>query len=267
MRSRDPADGGYIAAFHASFRRLGRSPAPFNVPTCPAGADDAIVDDRLCELQASEFAPLRRSSQSRGTVYQLRLVLDGSDCLVRVSCTTTTSRSIRRDRCGDISKTTPMVNVMRGQMVPYVISVKNTWAFPLTDVNSSTAIRPASNTSKDRRASTTWPLEPTDCRPELIWRNLTLAAQGEHTIKLLLAPGAGVTEGKFTNSRAGDSTLTGQALSGQASATVRIVPDPTFDCTDVTGKVFDDHNRNGVQEEGEAGIAGADSYRRRVSRR
>ena len=46
-------------------------------------------------------------------------------------------------------------------------------------------------------------------------------------------------------------------MSGQASATVRIVPDPTFDCTDVTGKVFDDHNRNGVQEEGEAGIAGA----------
>jgi hypothetical protein len=34
------------------------------------------------------------------------------------------------------------------------------------------------------------------------------------------------------------------------------VPDPTFDCTDVTGKVFDDSNRNGVQDNDEAGIAG-----------
>jgi len=34
------------------------------------------------------------------------------------------------------------------------------------------------------------------------------------------------------------------------------VPDPTFDCTDVTGKVFDDGNRNGYQDSGEAGLAG-----------
>ncbi len=38
---------------------------------------------------------------------------------------------------------------------------------------------------------------------------------------------------------------------------MQVVPDPTFDCTDVTGKVFDDKNRNGVQDSGEAGIAGA----------
>ena len=44
--------------------------------------------------------------------------------------------------------------------------------------------------------------------------------------------------------------------SGEASATVRVVPDPTFDCTDVLGKVFDDENRNGMQETGERGLAG-----------
>ena len=37
---------------------------------------------------------------------------------------------------------------------------------------------------------------------------------------------------------------------------MRVVPDPTFDCTDVIGKVFDDANRNGVQDEGEAGLPG-----------
>jgi hypothetical protein len=34
------------------------------------------------------------------------------------------------------------------------------------------------------------------------------------------------------------------------------VPDPTFDCSDVTGKVFDDGNRNGYQDGDEGGLAG-----------
>jgi hypothetical protein len=50
--------------------------------------------------------------------------------------------------------------------------------------------------------------------------------------------------------------VTGNAISGEATATVRVVPDPTFDCTDVTGKVFDDANRNGLQDDGEQGLAG-----------
>jgi hypothetical protein len=46
------------------------------------------------------------------------------------------------------------------------------------------------------------------------------------------------------------------AMSGEATATVRLMPDTTFDCTDVTGKVFNDANRNGRQDEGEEGLAG-----------
>src|SRR4030095_2996062 len=49
---------------------------------------------------------------------------------------------------------------------------------------------------------------------------------------------------------------TGNAMSGEATATVRVMPDPTFDCTDVTGKVFNDVNRNGVQDAGEEGLGG-----------
>ena len=37
---------------------------------------------------------------------------------------------------------------------------------------------------------------------------------------------------------------------------MRIIPDPTFDCTDVIGKVFDDRDLNGSQDAGEAGLAG-----------
>jgi hypothetical protein len=50
--------------------------------------------------------------------------------------------------------------------------------------------------------------------------------------------------------------VTGEPLSGEASATVRLVPDPDFDCTDVLGKVYDDANRNGRQDAAEPGIGG-----------
>ena len=71
------------------------------------------------------------------------------------------------------------------------------------------------------------------------------------TLKLLLAVGAGVSEGEFVNRAQAVSGVTGSAMSGEATATVRMVPDPTFDCTDVTGKVFNDANRNGLQDGGE----------------
>jgi hypothetical protein len=45
-------------------------------------------------------------------------------------------------------------------------------------------------------------------------------------------------------------------LTGEAQATVRVIPDPSFDCTDVIGKVFDDGNRNGVQDGQERGLQG-----------
>jgi hypothetical protein len=50
--------------------------------------------------------------------------------------------------------------------------------------------------------------------------------------------------------------VTGSAMSAEAMAKVRIIPDPTFDCTDVTGKVFDDSNRNGYQDGDEGGLPG-----------
>jgi hypothetical protein len=91
---------------------------------------------------------------------------------------------------------------------------------------------------------------------ELLWSDLTLATDGRHEIRMLLAVGAGVSEGEFTNRAQAVSALTGTVMSEEASATVRLVPDPTFDCTDVTGKVFDDANLNGYQDQGEMGLPG-----------
>jgi hypothetical protein len=42
----------------------------------------------------------------------------------------------------------------------------------------------------------------------------------------------------------------------KAKATVEIMPEHVFDCGDIIGKVFDDKNRNGYQDEGEPGLPG-----------
>jgi hypothetical protein len=90
----------------------------------------------------------------------------------------------------------------------------------------------------------------------LSWSGLVFAGTQVRTVKLMLAVGAGVTEAEYVNRAQVVNDVTGAAISGEATATVRVMPDPTFDCTDVIGKVFNDANRNGLQDEGEDGLPG-----------
>jgi large repetitive protein len=256
-----PPGAGYETGYSRVIPpRSDASQPPFDVPTCPAGPNDAVpTTSTFCEMQTSELAPPTSvAAQSPGTAYAVYLRLDDS----RVPGSSQLfNNHIPVDPIltgvVTITKTTPMVDVTRGQMVPYTITVRNTWQFPLTDVEVIDRYPVGFKYIEGSARFDDQPLEPTSANGQLLWQGLTLAPDGEHTIKLLLAPGAGVTEGKFTNYAGVQHNVTGQALSGEASATVRVVPDPTFDCTDVTGKVFDDANRNGLQDEGETGIAGA----------
>jgi hypothetical protein len=85
---------------------------------------------------------------------------------------------------------------------------------------------------------------------------LSFAAGEVKTFTLVLTAGSGVLGGDFVNQAMAYNALTHGQISNVASATVRIVGDPTFDCPDLIGKVFDDANANGVEDVGEKGIAG-----------
>ena len=50
--------------------------------------------------------------------------------------------------------------------------------------------------------------------------------------------------------------LTGAVVSNRGTAVISIVPSAVFDCSDLIGKVFEDRNRNGYQDEGEPGVPG-----------
>jgi hypothetical protein len=46
------------------------------------------------------------------------------------------------------------------------------------------------------------------------------------------------------------------SITATATASVDLVPDPVFDCGEIIGKVFDDKNRDGYQDEDEPGLPG-----------
>jgi len=232
---------------------------PFDVPACPGSANDAVLATaQYCEAQVSEFAPLPSvPARTAGTTYHTFLTLSnmqmpGSAQLYNNHI----PLDPRLDGAVSITKTTPMLNVTRGQMVPYVITVGNSFGVDLQDVSVvdrfPAGFRYVEGSARFDDVET----EPAIVGRELTWSNLALATDGRHTIKLLLAVGAGVSEGEFVNRAQAVSSVSGTAMSEEASATVRLVPDPTFDCTDVTGKVFDDANRNGYQDSDETGLAG-----------
>jgi hypothetical protein len=141
-------------------------------------------------------------------------------------------------------------------MVPYAITVNSTFGIDLAGIGVVDRMPAGFRYVEGSARFDDVELEPTVVGRELIWSDLSLASSGRHTISLLLAVGAGVSEGEFTNRAQAVNSATGTPLSAEATATVRLVPDPTFDCTDLTGKVFNDTNRDGFQDNGEEGLSG-----------
>jgi uncharacterized repeat protein (TIGR01451 family) len=221
--------------------------------------DDALpATTQRCEVQPSEFQPgAAVAARSAGTTYHVHLTFD--DAQVPGS-SQIFNNHIPLDPMLDgalaITKTTPTLNVTRGQLVPYTITVRNVGEMPLQDVRVADRFPAGFHYVPGSAQIDGVKAEPTFSGRELHWSNLSFGATGQHSIVLLLAVGSGVSEGEFVNRAQAMNAITGRAMSSEATATVRIVPDPTFDCTDVTGKVFDDANRNGLQESGEDGIPG-----------
>jgi uncharacterized repeat protein (TIGR01451 family) len=228
--------------------------APFSVLTCPTDALPAIP---YCEAQASEFAPpLSVLARSVGTQYYLNLTLDGT-AVPGSSQIYNNHIPLDPQLAGafSITKTTPLVNVTRGQLVPYTITISNAIGAPLQGEQVVDRYPAGFRYVRGSARLDGQPAEPTVTGLQLAWNGLSFGSS-TRTIVLLLAVGAGVGEGEFVNRAQVIDGLTGKPLSGEATARVRVVPDQTFDCTDVFGKVFNDVNRNGVQDNGEDGLPG-----------
>ncbi|MGB3212034.1 MAG: SdrD B-like domain-containing protein [Desulforhopalus sp.] len=232
---------------------------PFSVPACPGSAADAVAATTdYCEaIGSADVPPLSVDAGSSGTTYYLHLTL-GDGTVPGQSQIFNNPIPVDPELAGAvaITKTSSLTNVTKGALVPYTITVTNVFGFPLDNISIvdrfPAGFKYVSGSAQldGKRA------EPTINGRELVWNEIELNTNEVRIIKLLLVVGSGVSEGEYANHALVFNTTLNAAVSGEATATVRVIPDPDFDCTDVIGKVFDDRNLNGQQDEGETGLSG-----------
>ncbi|MCM5680469.1 SpaA isopeptide-forming pilin-related protein [Schlegelella sp. S2-27] len=160
----------------------------------------------------------------------------------------------------ELRKTSPKLTVKKGELVPYVITARNTRAVALGNVVLVDTLPPGFKYVTGSLSIQRLPGGAVESvRPLLEGRRLTVparsfAANETQRLTMVLGVGTGVGEGLYVNQVTAVQGVGGPSLSNTASATVRVVPDALFDCTDVIGKVYDDKNANGYQDDGEPGI-------------
>jgi uncharacterized repeat protein (TIGR01451 family) len=255
-----PPDSGYQAAPSLIIPPSSdAATAPFSVSTCPGGPDDALpATPGYCEILASPAVPpVSVPPRTAGTIYHLHLQFsDGSVPGQSQIFNNPIPIDPEMEGATAIAKTTSKVNVTRGDLVPYTITVTNVFGVPLYDLSIIDRFPAGFKYVADSARMNGTAAEPQINGGEMIWDGLQLQTSERITINLLLVVGSGVSEGEYVNRALVFDNTIGANISGVATATVRVIPDPNFDCTDVIGKVFDDGNLNGHQDLGEKGLYG-----------
>jgi large repetitive protein len=204
-------------------------------------------------LGTTQYAPNSCVTNTASTAYYLSFNLNGQSADVinnNIPIDPILKGAIQ------VIKTTPLVNVSRGQLVPYTVVARNTLQGTLTGITITDRV-PAGFQYKDGSARLNGEAaEPVRQGRLLNWIDQRFTAREEKRYDLLLVVGSGVKEGEHTNEAYALNAIVNTVVSDVATATVRLVPDPDFDCTDIIGKVFDDQNANGIQDENEPGLPG-----------
>lgn len=218
------------------------------------GLSQAMHNPQACPVSTSGFTvdvPFKASQQS--TQYYLKFIIN------RGASSEILNNHIPLDPvlAGGailVTKTTPKVNVAKGDLVPYAITATNRSGGALANVRVRDMLPPG---FRYRKGSAIWndlPVEPEVNGRELTWPNQNFVIDEKKSYQLLLMVGAGVGDGEYVNQAWAINSQVDERISNVAQAVVRVVPDPTFDCSDLIGKVFDDKNANGYQDQGESGI-------------
>ena len=228
-----------------------------DVPNCPGMAVDKVSATLLhCENSASALPPEASiAPRDPGTDYNLKFLFDGAAFTDQIY-NNHIPVDPELDAALAISKVAGKLNVVRSDLVPYTITINNTLPVPLYDLNVIDNFPAGFKYVAGSARIDGVELEPLASGLQLIWSNLNVPVNGRLELKLLLIVGAGVGEGEYVNTAQVINSQNNEPFSGVASATVQVIPDPTFDCTDIIGKVFDDKNTNAYQDDGEVGLPG-----------
>ncbi|MFM9864717.1 MAG: SdrD B-like domain-containing protein [Micropepsaceae bacterium] len=156
-----------------------------------------------------------------------------------------------------VSKTSIKRTASVGDLVPYTITVRNAEAVQRAGVTVVDILPPGFKYVPGSATVNGVPGEPTVADRELTWTNQIIPANGSVVYKIVLVIGAGVTGGDRVNTALARNGADNSEISNRGQAVVAIVASTVFDCSEIIGKVFDDRNGNGYQDEGEPGIPAA----------
>ncbi len=155
-----------------------------------------------------------------------------------------------------LTKRAGVASVSLGGVVPYTVTLSNPDSLPYAGVSlldimpTGFSLIPGTlvldgNTVTANRNTAGFTLD-----------NLVVPPGATLTLGFSAGAGTAVQIGDAVNRVVARLGANGRTLSEEAEATVRVLPSAEFDCAEVIGKVFDDLNRNGVQDAGEAGLPG-----------
>jgi uncharacterized repeat protein (TIGR01451 family)/fimbrial isopeptide formation D2 family protein len=159
-----------------------------------------------------------------------------------------------------LTKTAGKKTASMGDFVPYTVKVRNTISALITPLTIQDVIPVGFKYAKGSARIDGVKHEPSG-NTVLTWSNLTLPAHATMTITYELIIGTGVRVGNtYQNSATAIHGITGTPLSNTGIAKVRVIAEPIFSDSLIIGKVFNDKNGNGVQDEGEPGLPGIKLY-------
>jgi hypothetical protein len=153
-----------------------------------------------------------------------------------------------------VTKTSTKRSASTGDLVPYEITVRNDENVQRAGVEVVDILPPGMKYVVGSALVGGIGSEPVVTDRKLSWKSQIIPAKGQVRYNLTLVVGAGVTGGEKANTGVAEQQTTGTAISNRGTAVVSIVPSSVFDCSELLGKVFEDTNRNGYQDEGEPGV-------------
>jgi uncharacterized repeat protein (TIGR01451 family) len=151
-----------------------------------------------------------------------------------------------------LSKTANVTSIRRGERVAYVIEANNVPFNParIVDVAPPGFAFVSGSATVNGAAAT-----PAVSGRNIIFDGIVLPPGATIRVELTLVATAAVATGPNVNIAQLINPTTGE-VAAIAKATVTVEAEHVFDCGDVIGKVFDDKDRNGYQDDGEPGLPG-----------
>ena len=149
-----------------------------------------------------------------------------------------------------LSKTTPRDIVRRGEVVPYTLTLTNVDPDTAGIVNLRDRL-PEGFAYVDGTAAVDGvpvEVEVSDNGSVVLFRALRVPADGMTVATLAARVLNVVGVGEHVNRADTLDVVTGARLTREATATVRLLPEPAFDCGEVIGKVFNDLDGDGHQD-------------------